>query len=417
MLINAISTITIWASLVVFVVVILLLVIVLLISRAKLVAQGNVNINVNEEKTLTVPSGSSLLTTLQNAGVYLSSACGGQGTCGQCRCRVLKGGGEILTTERPHFNRKQVNAGYRLSCQVKVKEDLDIRIPEEVFGVQEWECEVISNKNVASFIKEFVVKLPEGEHMDFKAGSYAQIKIPKYDIQYKDMQVEAPFDKEWDKFKLWELAVKNGEETIRAYSMANYPAEGNIITLNVRVATPPFDKRTGGWMNVKPGIASSYIFNLKPGDKVTMSGPYGDFHIQNTDTEMVYIGGGAGMAPLRAQILHLFRTEKTTRTVSYWYGARSKIEIFYEDDFRELERQFPNFKFVIALSAALPEDNWTGPTGFIANVLYDDYLKDHEAPEDVEYYMCGPGPMTASVLRILDDLGVSNDHIFFDDFG
>lgn len=417
MFINAISTITIWSSLVVFVVVMLLLVIVLLISRKKLVSSGDVTININDERDVTVPSGGTLLSTLSNAGIYLSSACGGQGTCSQCRCRVLSGGGEILSTERPSFNRKEINAGYRLSCQVKVKEDLKIRIPEEVFGVQEWECEVVSNNNVASYIKEFIVKLPPGESMDFKAGSYAQIHIPKYELSYRDFHVNERYIPEWDKYHMWDLNVKNDEETVRAYSMANYPAEGNIITLNVRIATPPFDKRTGGWMKVSPGIASSYIFNLKPGDKVKMSGPYGDFHIQNTNAEMVYIGGGAGMAPLRAQILHLFRTERTSRQVSYWYGARSKIEIFYEEDFRELEREFPNFRFVIALSAALPEDNWDGYTGFISNVLYDEYLKQHEAPEDIEYYICGPGPMTSSALRLLDDLGVTNDHIFFDDFG
>ncbi|MDO5036230.1 MAG: NADH:ubiquinone reductase (Na(+)-transporting) subunit F [Porphyromonas sp.] len=417
MFINVISTITIWTSLVVFVTVMLLLVIVLLIAKKNLVASGNVTIDINDEKELEVASGGTLLSTLQNSGVYLSSACGGQGTCGQCACQVLEGGGEILSTEKPHFNRKQVAAGYRLSCQVKVKQDMKIHVPEEVFGVKEWECEVVSNKNVASFIKEFVVKLPEGEAIDFKAGSYAQITIPKGTVNYSDMHVEAPFDKEWDKFKMWGLKMVNDEETVRAYSMANYPAEGNIITLNVRVATPPFDRKNGGWMNVNPGVASSYIFNLKPGDKVTMSGPYGDFHINESDSEMLYIGGGAGMAPLRAQLLHLFRTEKTTRRVSFWYGARSRIEIFYEEDFREIEREFPNFRFEIALSAALPEDNWTGFTGFIHQVIYDEYLKDHPTPEDIEYYMCGPGPMTQSALRMLDDLGVTDDHIYFDDFG
>lgn len=418
MFINAISMTTIWGSTVVFSLIILLLVIVLLLAKKKLVPSGNVNINLNDEKDLEVGQGDSLLTTLQNSGVFLSSACGGQGTCGQCRCRVVDGGGEILSTEKPHFSRKEVNANYRLSCQVKVKEDLKVIVPEDVFGVKEWECTVVSNKNVASFIKEFVVRLPEGENLDFKAGSYAQIKIPKYEIKYKDMEVQAPFDKEWDKFKLWGLVGKNTEETVRAYSMANYPAEGNIITLNVRIATPPFDPKTGTWKaGVNPGIASTYIFNLKPGDKVTMSGPYGDFHIQDTDAEMLYIGGGAGMAPLRAQILHLFNTLKTGRKVSYWYGARSRVEIFYEEDFRKLEREFPNFQFNIALSAALPEDNWTGYTGFIHQVIFDHYLKDHPAPEDIEYYMCGPGPMASAVLSMLDNLGVSKDNIFFDDFG
>lgn len=413
----AISTTTIIVSTVAFLVLILLLVVLLLLAQKKLVASGDVTITINDDNKVVVPQGGSLLTTLQNKGVYLSSACGGQGTCGQCRCRVVEGGGEILSTEIPHFSRKEINNNFRLSCQVKVKEDLKIVVPEEVFGVKEWECEVISNRNVASFIKEFVVRLPEGEHMDFKAGSYAQIKIPKYHVKFSDMIVEDPYKAEWDKFKLWGLEGKNNEETIRAYSMANYPAEGNIITLNVRIATPPFDPKAGGWMKVPPGIASTYIFSLKPGDKVTMSGPYGEFHIQDTSSEMLYIGGGAGMAPLRAQILHLFNTLKTGRKVSYWYGARSKVEIFYEEDFRKLEEMFPNFKFNIALSSALPEDNWTGYKGFIHQVIYDEYLKNHPAPEDIEYYMCGPGPMAASALRMLDDLGVSRDNIFFDDFG
>ena len=418
MILNAISTTTIWGSTVVFLVIMMLLVIVLLMAKKKLVSTGNVKINLNSERDIEVPQGGTLLTTLQNAGVFLSSACGGQGTCGQCRCQVVEGGGEILATELPHFTRKEVNNHYRLSCQVKVKEDLKVLVPEDVFGVKEWECTVLSNRNVASFIKEFVVQLPEGETLDFQAGSYAQITIPPYNIKYSDMVVEAPFDQEWDRFKLWPLVGKNTEETVRAYSMANYPAEGNIITLNVRIATPPFDPKTGTWKaGINPGIASTYIFNLKPGDKVKMSGPYGHFHIHDTDAEMLYIGGGAGMAPLRAQILHLFNTLKTHRKVSYWYGARSRVEIFYEEDFRKLEKEFPNFQFNIALSAALPEDNWTGYTGFIHQVIYDHYLKDHPAPEDIEYYMCGPGPMAASALRMLDDLGVSKDNIFFDDFG
>ena len=293
-----------------------------------------------------------------------------------------------------------------------------IRVPEEVFGVKSWECEVVSNNNVASFIKEFVVKLPEGEKLNFKPGSYAQIVIPKFDIKYSDMDIDDRFKSEWDKFKLWPLTCKNEEETIRAYSMANYPAEGNIITLNVRIATPPFDRSTGTWKaGVKPGIASSYIFSLKPGDKVTMSGPYGDFHILETNNEMLYIGGGAGMAPLRAQLLHLFNTVKTGRKVSYWYGARSKNEIFYEEDFRAIEKEFPNFKFHIGLSEPRPEDNWTGMVGFIHQVIYDNYLKDHEAPEDIEYYMCGPGPMSNAVKVMLDNLGVAKENILFDDFG
>ncbi len=406
-------------SVVVFLIITLVLVLAILIAKSKLVPSGNVKVVVNDEKEYQVPIGGSLLNTLQNEGIFLSSACGGQGTCGQCRCQVVEGGGEILPTETPHFSRKEVNAKWRLSCQTKVKEDMKVVVPESVFGVKEWECEVISNHNVSSFIKEFVVKLPEGEHMDFKAGSYAQIKIPKYEVRYQDMIVEDRFKPEWDKFKLWPLTVKNTEETIRAYSMANYPAEGNIITLNVRVATPPFDRNTGTWKaGVKPGIASSYIFSLKPGDKVKMSGPYGDFHIHDdSNAEMLYIGGGAGMAPLRAQILHLFRTEQTTRKVSFWYGARSRNEIFYEEDFRELERKFPNFKFHIALSEPRPEDNWDGYTGFIHQVIYDNYLSKHDAPEDIEYYMCGPGPMANAVKVMLDNLGVPPEQLNFDDFG
>lgn len=393
-------------SVVVFLSITLLLVFVLLWAKAKLVPSGNVKLNVNDEMNADVPIGGTLLNTLQGQNIFLSSACGGSGSCGQCRCRVVEGGGEILPTETGFFSRKEQKEHWRLACQTKVKEDMKVLVPEEVFGVKEWECEVISNRNVSTFIKEFVVKLPEGEVMNFKSGSYAQIKIPKYDIKYSDYVIEEQFRDDWDRFKMWDLTCKNDTETVRAYSMANYPAEGNIITLNVRIATPPMDRATGTWMNVSPGISSSYIFSLKPGDKVTMSGPYGDFHIQETENEMLYIGGGAGMAPLRAQILHLFNTVKTGRKVSYWYGARSKKEIFYEEDFREIERNFPNFKFHIALSDPQPEDNWDGYVGFIHQVILDNYLSKHEAPEDIEYYMCGPGPMANAVKVMLDNLGV-----------
>ena len=358
-----------------------------------------------------------LLSTLQGENIYLSSACGGSGSCGQCRCRVVEGGGEILPTETGFFSRKEQKEHWRLACQTKVKEDMQVIVPESVFGVKEWECEVVSNRNVSTFIKEFVVKLPEGEVMNFQSGSYAQITIPPYDIKYADYDIDEKFRGDWDHFDMWSLTCKNDTETIRAYSMANYPAEGNIITLNVRIATPPMDRATHKWLPVSPGISSSYIFSLKPGDKVRMSGPYGDFHIQDTDAEMLYIGGGAGMAPLRAQILHLFRTLHTGRKVSYWYGARSKKEIFYEEDFREIEKQFPNFNFHIALSDPQPEDNWTGYVGFIHQVIYDNYLKDHDAPEDIEYYMCGPGPMANAVKVMLEDLGVPRSQLFFDDFG
>ena len=411
------NTTIILISVAVFLLLTLLLVIVLLVAKSKLVPSGNVKLTINGEKEAEVPIGGTLLNTLQSENIYLSSACGGSGSCGQCRCRVVEGGGEILPTEKGFFSRKEQSEHWRLACQTKVKEDMEVIVPEEVFGVKEWECEVISNRNVSTFIKEFVVKLPEGEVMNFKSGSYAQITIPPYDIKYSDYDIDEKFRGDWDHFDMWSLTCKNDTETIRAYSMANYPAEGNIITLNVRIATPPMDRATHKWMNVSPGISSSYIFSLKPGDKVRMSGPYGDFHIQDTDAEMLYIGGGAGMAPLRAQILHLFRTLHTSRKVSYWYGARSKKEIFYEEDFREIEKQFPNFSFHIALSDPQPEDNWTGYTGFIHQVILDNYLKDHEAPEDIEYYMCGPGPMANAVKAMLENLGVERSQLFFDDFG
>ncbi len=418
---------TIVASVVVFLVVTLLLVLVLLYAKTKLTPSGNVRIVINDEKELETPMGGTILSTLQANGIFLSSACGGGGTCGQCRCQVLEGGGEILPTEVGFFNRKQIKDHWRLGCQTKVKEDMEIRVSDEVFGVKSWECEVVSNYNVASFIKEFVVKLPEGERLNFKPGSYIQIQVPEYDIKFSDFNVEARpetgnidrFKAEWDKFKMWELAHKNNEENMRAYSMANYPAEGDIVMLNVRIATPPFDRTTGTWKEgVPPGMCSTFIFNLKPGDKVQVSGPYGDFHILDTKREMLYVGGGAGMAPLRSQLLHLFHTLRTTdRKISYWYGARSKNEIFYEEDFRAIEKEFPNFTFNIALSEPLPEDNWTGYVGFIHQVILDNYLKFHDSPEDIEYYMCGPGPMANAVRNMLDNLGVPPEMLMFDDFG
>ena len=411
------NTTIILVSVAVFLLLTLLLVIVLLVAKDKLIPSGNVKLTINGEKEAEVPIGGTLLNTLQSENIYLSSACGGSGSCGQCRCRVVEGGGEILPTETGFFSRKEQKDHWRLACQTKVKEDMQIIVPESVFGVKEWECEVISNRNVSTFIKEFVVKLPEGEVMNFQSGSYAQITIPPYDIKYADYDIDEKFRGDWDHFDMWSLTCKNDTETIRAYSMANYPAEGNIITLNVRIATPPMDRATHKWLPVSPGISSSYIFSLKPGDKVRMSGPYGDFHIQDTDAEMLYIGGGAGMAPLRAQILHLFRTLHTGRKVSYWYGARSKKEIFYEEDFREIEKEFPNFSFHIALSDPQPEDNWTGYVGFIHQVILDNYLKDHDAPEDIEYYMCGPGPMANAVKVMLENLGVERSQLFFDDFG
>lgn len=418
-IILSLSNLTVVAAVVIFLALTLLLVVILLVAKARLMPAGNRRITINGERTVETPAGATLLASLASNKIFLPSACGGGGSCGMCRCRVLSGGGEILPTETGFFTRKQQQEHYRLACQVKVKNDLQIQVPQTILGIKKIECEVVSNRNVASFIKEFVVRVPEGEKFDFLPGSYVQIDVPRYDIKFTDMEVDDKFRDEWDKYKMWGLTCRNDEETFRAYSMANYPAEGNIIMLNIRIATPPFDRSTGTWAaGIKPGICSSYIFTRKPGDKVTLSGPYGDFHIQDTGREMIYIGGGAGMAPLRSHLMHLFRTLHTTdRKISYWYGARSRREIFYEEDFRAIERDFPNFKFNIALSDPQPEDNWTGYTGFIHQVLYDHYLKDHEAPEDIEYYMCGPGPMSSAVKKMLWDLGVPSEMLMYDDFG
>ena len=418
-MILAINTVNIFASLSIFLLVILLLVVILLVAKQYLVASGDVTITINGEKQVVAEAGSTLLGTLSAQQIFLPSACGGGGTCAQCRCQVIEGGGEILPTETGHFTRKEIKDNWRLGCQVKVKNDISIKMDESILGVKKWECEVVSNNNVATFIKEFVVKLPEGEHLNFTSGGYIQIDVPKYDIKFSDFDVQERFRGDWDKFNMWNLSCKNDEETMRAYSMANYPAEGDIVMLNVRIATPPFDRASGGFQNVKPGICSSYIFNLKPGDKVMVSGPFGEFHpILDSKREMLYIGGGAGMAPLRSHVLHLLNTLKITdRKISYWYGARSKNEIFYEDDFRKLEAEFPNFSFHIALSEPQPEDNWTGPVGFIHNVIKDNYLINHDAPEDIEYYMCGPGPMAKAVEKMLWDLGVPREMLMFDDFG
>ncbi len=414
---------TILTSVIVFLVIILILVVIILVAKAKLMPSGNVKVTINKEKELSVPMGGTLLNTLQANEIFLSSACGGGGTCGECRCRVTEGGGEILPTEKGHFTRKEQLNDWRLSCQVKVKDNMSIVIPESVFGIKEWECEVVSNRNVASFIKEFVVKLPEGEKLNFEPGAYCQIRVPKFNaIKFSDFDIDDKYKPEWDKFKMWDLVCKNDEDTVRAYSMANFPAEGNIITLNVRVATPPFDKAKGTWMNVNPGIVSSYIFNLKPGDKVMMSGPFGEFHpILDSKREMLWIGGGAGMAPLRSQIMHLTETLKITdRKMSYFYGARALIEAFYLEDFHRLEKEFPNFSFHLALDRPDPKADEAGveyTPGFVHQVIYDTYLKDHDAPEDIEYYMCGPGPMANAAQRMLDSLGVPPEMIMFDDFG
>ncbi len=403
-------------SITVFLLIILALVILLLFARSKLTPQGEVNLKVND-KEFGVSPGTTLLSTLSSQGIFLPSACGGGGTCAMCKCQVIEGGGSILPTETGFFTRKEQQDNWRLGCQVKVRNDMVIKVPEEVMGIKKWECEVISNRNVATFIKEFKVRLPEGESLDFRSGGYVQIDVPKVEVDFKKFEVEEEFRDEWDKFKMWDLKMKNSEETFRAYSMANHPAEGNIVMLNIRIATPPWDRGKGQFMKVNPGICSSYIFSRKAGDKVTISGPYGEFFIKDTGREMVYIGGGAGMAPLRSHIFHLFHTLKTNRKVTYWYGGRSKREIFYEDEFRQIEKQFPNFKFNIALSEPKKEDNWQGYTGFIHQVVYDEYLSKHEEPEDIEFYLCGPPMMNDAVMKMLYDLGVPNEMVDFDDFG
>jgi Na+-transporting NADH:ubiquinone oxidoreductase subunit F len=405
------------AGITVFLLITFLLVGLLLYAKAKLLPQGEVQLNINSEKTLTVEPGSNLLSTLADHRIFLPSACGGSGSCGMCKCRVLEGGGEILPTETGFFTRKQQQTNWRLGCQVKVKDNLNIEVPKEILDIKKWECEVVSNRNVATYIKEFVVKLPKGEKLHFKSGGYIQIDVPKCEVDFHDIHVENEYQPDWDAMKLWDLKMKNPEPTSRAYSMANHPAESDIIMLNVRIATPPWDRAKGAFAPVNPGVCSSFLFSRKPGDKVMIAGPYGEFFLRNTTSEMMFIGGGAGMAPMRSHIFHLFHTLKTKRNVSFWYGARSRCEIFYEKDFRDIEKQFPNFKFHIALSEPKPEDHWTGYTGFIHKVILDNYLNAHEAPEDIEYYMCGPPMMTKAMTGMLDSLGVPPEMILFDDFG
>ncbi len=427
MILLEISGLTIGASVAVFLIIVLLLVVLLLIAKAKLVPSGNVKMTVNGEKEIETPIGTTLLGALQSGNIFLSSACGGGGKCGQCRAQVLEGGGDVLPTEKDFFTRKQIKDHWHLACQTKVKNDLVIHVPEEVFGVKEYECTVVSNKNVATFIKEFIVALPPGEHMDFIPGSYAQIDIPKFNIDYNvDIDKESIGEEylpAWEKFGLFTLKCRNDEPTIRAYSMANYPAEGDRFMLTVRIATPPFKpKPQVGFQNVMPGIASSYIFTLKPGDKVKVSGPYGDFHpIFDSKNEMIWVGGGAGMAPLRAQIMHMTKTLHTTdRKMSYFYGARALNEVFYLDDFLAIEKEYPNFSFHLALDRPDPAADEAGvkyTAGFVHNVMYETYLKEHEAPEDIEYYMCGPGPMSKAVEGMLDNLGVPPENLMFDNFG
>ena len=429
-------TTTLILTLTVFLILLLLLVSILLFAKAKLTPSGKLKVTINKEKTLEVDAGDTLLTTLGNNGVFLPSACGGGGTCVQCTCQVHSGGGSILPTEVPNFSRKEIANDWRLACQVKVKEDMEIQIPEEVFGIKKWECEVVSNYNVASFIKEFVVRVPDGEEINYKAGGYIQIEVPVIDVDYKNMDITAhpdhhetpdKFKQEWDGFGLWDLKMSNSEPTVRAYSMASYPAEGNLIMLNVRVATPPWDRANNKWMDVNPGICSSYIFNLKPGDKAIVSGPYGEFFIKETDSEMLYIGGGAGMAPMRSHIFHLFKTLKTGRKVSYWYGGRSKRELFYVNEFRQLEKEFPNFRFYLVLSEPAEEDNWKvkdgldgegdGFVGFVHQSVIDNYLSKLDEPEDIEFYFCGPPLMNQAVEKMCDDFGIPPENVSFDDFG
>ena len=409
------------SSIVVFILVVLLLAFLILTAKDKLLPQKDlkITINGNTDSPLVVKPGATLLQTLSTNNLFLASACGGGGTCALCKCQVFSGGGDVLPTETNHLNRRQVKDHIRLACQVKVKEDMDIRIPDEVFGIKKWECDVVSNENVSTYIKEFVVKLPADENLKFKSGDYIQIDVPAGIIDFKKELYKIPtrFQEEYNNFKIWDLKTKIEEPIYRAYSMANHPAEGNIIMLNIRLATPPWEKAKNAFMDVNPGLCSSFIFSRKPGDKVSISGPYGDFHIKNTEKEMIYIGGGAGMAPLRSHIFHLFHTLKTGRKVAYWYGARSSREIFYEEQFREIEKQFPNFRFEIALSIPLPEDNWTGYVGFIHEVVKKEYLDKHAAPEDIEYYLCGPPMMLSAVQNMLDNLGVAKENIAFDDFG
>ena len=396
-----------------FTVIVLSLVVLILVARSWLVSSGDVTIEINGERKITVPAGGKLLQTLAGQDIFLSSACGGGGSCAQCKCTVESGGGEMLPTEEAHFTRRDASEGWRLSCQTPVKQDMKIRVPEEVFGVRKWECTVESNFNVATFIKELTLRLPEGESVDFRAGGYVQLECPPHEVAYKDFHIQDEFRADWDKFNLWRFVSRVNEPVVRAYSMANYPGEKGIVKFNIRVASPP----PKGGDNIPPGKMSSWVFNLKPGDKVTVYGPFGEFFAKETDNEMVFIGGGAGMAPMRSHIFDQLKRLKSKRKISFWYGARSLREAFYVEEFDQLAKDNPNFTWTLALSDPLPEDNWKGPTGFIHNVLYENYLKDHPAPEDCEFYMCGPPVMNAAVIKMLTDLGVERDSIFLDDFG
>ena len=403
-------------SVAIFCGIILILVLMLNFAESKLLPQGEVTININgdDEKSMQLKPGPTLLSALATQNIFLPSACGGGGTCALCKCQVNEGGGEILPTEKGHISRSEAKENWRLACQVKIKDDMKVHVPDEIFNIQKWDCTVRSNKNVATFIKELVLELPKGENLNFTAGGYIQIDVPEYHgLGFKNFDVEKEYHEDWDKFKIWDVVANNDEDCFRAYSMANHPAEGNIIMLNVRIATPP----PALWDQVPPGIASSYIFNLKAGDKVTISGPFGEFFAKETDREMIYLGGGAGMAPMRSHLFDLLDTQKTKRKITFFYGARSAREMFYHDDFTRLEKEFPNFKYVVGLSEPMPEDNWEGPTGFIHNVAFDQYLKDHEDPTELEYYMCGPPMMIDACDKMLYDLGVEREMIAYDSFG
>jgi Na+-transporting NADH:ubiquinone oxidoreductase subunit F len=404
------------AGIIVFTGVIIALVVILNFAGNKLLPSGDVSILINDDESspLITRPGETLLSALSSQSIFLPSACGGGGTCAMCKCQILEGGGEILPTEMGHISRNEAKDKWRLACQVKIKEDMKIHVAEEIFKIKKWECTVVSNKNVATFIKELVLDLPKGESLDFQAGGYIQIDIPEYsNLLYSNFDVEDQYQPDWDKYNIWDLTANNEESVFRAYSMANHPAEGNRIILNVRIATPPPKL----WDVTPPGIASSYIFNLKTGDKVTISGPYGEFFIKDTDREMIYIGGGAGMAPMRSHLFHLFHTLKTGRKVSFWYGARSAREMFYDDDFKKIAEEFPNFTYKVALSEPLPEDQWNGPVGFIHQVVHDHYLKRHDDPSEVEYYMCGPPMMVTACENMIFEMGVEEDMIAYDVFG
>ncbi len=395
-----------------FTAIVLALVVMILVARARLVSDGDVTININGERTITVPAGGKLLQTLASNNIFLSSACGGGGTCAQCKCVISNGGGEMLPTEESHFTKREGKEGWRLSCQVAVKQNMDIEIPEEIFGVKKWECTVESNPNVATFIKELTLRIPDGEDVNFRAGGYVQLECPPHVVQYKDFDIQPEFHEDWDKFNIWRYSSTVTEPTIRAYSMANYPEETGVVKFNIRIATPP-----PGRDDLPAGIMSSWVFSLKPGDKVTVYGPFGEFFAKDTDAEMVFVGGGAGMAPMRSHIFDQLKRLHSTRKISFWYGARSMREAFYVEEYDKLQEENPNFTWHLALSDPLPEDNWTGPTGFIHNVLYENYLKDHPAPEDCEFYMCGPPMMNNAVVNLLHDLGVEPENILLDDFG